>query len=151
MIKTTALSTLISMNADEKFGKCKEIAIAVSNEIPESVVIFGLYFPITPKHKWDERWRTSEFFTHFWVQVDGRIIDAAKEQYGEPFVSIIPIDDVRYVKIGVLDNDDDKVIPLVNEPKIDWSTVALAPLKPTKVVWAGYDERIKIINQLRAS
>ena len=147
----TALGTLTSMSAEDKFGKCKEIAIAVASEIPDSAVVYGLYFPVTPKHKWDERWRSSEFFTHFWVQIDGRIIDAAKEQFGEPFVSIIPIGDIRYVKIGVLNVEKDLVTPIVKEPQINWSTIGEDPLRPTSVVWADYDNHMEKINQLRAA
>jgi hypothetical protein len=135
----------------DKFGKCKEIAIEIADQIPNCEIVFGLYFPVTPKSKWDERWRNATFFTHFWVEFDDRIIDAAKEQFGEPFVSIIPQDDVRYVKIGVLNKHTDKVTPQVVEPQIKWETVDGNPLRFTHVIWAGYEDHMKIINQLRAN
>lgn len=135
----------------ETFARCKEISITIAEQISNCQIVFGLYFPVTPKHKWDKRWQSSNFFTHFWVEFDSHIIDGSKEQFGEPFVSIIPADDVRYVKVGYYLLDRDTVISLkeTTGPKIKWDTIDGNPLRPVKVTWAQYDDHMEVINELR--
>lgn len=124
----------------DNFAKCKEIAIALSDALPESIVCYGIYSPITPKEVWDERWQINpiEQFVHYWVEYRERIIDAAKEQYGEPFLNIAPLEDIRYVKVGILKGD--KTIPIVDDPQIDFSTYTGNPLKPISVLWREWDK-----------
>jgi hypothetical protein len=131
------------------FAACKEVSIQIAKEIKNSEIYYGLYFPLTPRHTWDFRWWGSKFFTHFWVEFENRIIDCAKQQFGEPFVSIAPIDDIRYVKVGRYDYVKDTCTRLVQEPKILWDTYENTPIKPVKVVWAGYEKHLEKLDLVK--
>jgi len=131
----------------DNFAKCKEIAIAVSEGIPEGEIIYGLYFPLTPEDTWDSRWKGCKFFTHFWVEYANRIIDLAKEQFGEPQINVIPNDDIRYVKVGKYEGG--KTIPVVDEPIIQWGTYRGTPLKAVSIIWSGYTKYLELLESVR--
>lgn len=138
----------------DSFGRCKEIAIAIAEEIPECRIVYGLYCPMTPKESWDKRWITkkmSNVFTHFWIEFEGRIIDASKEQFGEPEISIVPEDDARYVRIGIYHPENQKLFPIVDDPKVEWSSLDKTGTPTVSVVWAGYREHMRKLEGLRAS
>jgi len=134
------------------FANCKEIAITVSGNIPDSEICYGMYSPITPRKIWDKGWQKEDSrlypsFTHFWVEKDGLIFDNAAEQFGELEEVITDQTDIRYVKVGKYNPETGEVIPLVSNPIIEWETLTgIGGI--VNVVWEKYDEYINKIKFL---
>ena len=66
------------------FANCKEIAITVSGNIPDSEICYGMYSPITPRKIWDKGWQKEDSrlypsFTHFWVEKDGKKVTSGSD------------------------------------------------------------------------
>lgn len=126
------------------FADCKETAIRVSGEIPDSEIYYGLYVATTPKKTWDKGWRKAPdpVFTHFWVVKDNDIIDHATDQFGGPDVSITTIDDPHYVTVGVYNPINDSTTTLVSDPFIQWPLLT-EPGGSVSVIWRDFDKYMK--------
>lgn len=127
------------------FADCKETAIRVSGELPESKIFYGM-FTADPKKDWHPLWVKTTFgrtFTHFWVEKDNQIIDEAADQFGEEN-GIRPIDDPRYVKVGEYIPTGDTHIPVVSTPKIIWDTMT----KPGGMVTVEWEDYYNYLSRL---
>lgn len=124
------------------FADCKETAIRVSGEIPESEIYYGLYVPTTPTKTWDTRWVKpwlDPVFTHFWVQTEDKIIDHAAEQFGGPEVVETTTNDPHYVVVGKYDKEKDQTNPIVEYPLIEWGSLINGDTRSVRVVWPEYE------------
>ena len=125
-----------------EFANCKEVAIQVSGEVSGDIY-YGLYIPLTDPETWHSSWRSRNIpvFTHFWVEKDNKIVDKAKEQFGETS-EISEINDPRYIKVGIYDKGMDKTFPLVKDPQIFWdSLTGVGGL--VNVKWNNYNSYMK--------
>lgn len=132
------------------FADCKEVAITVSGNIPNSEVCYGMFTPLTDPNTWDQRWNipnSDHTYTHFWVEKDGKIIDKATSQFGGPEEVITSVTDKRYVKVGKLIPETDKHIQISVSPSIDWGTCS-GPGGKVTVNWPNYEKYIRDLKGL---
>ena len=129
-----------------KAGICKEAAITASGSLPQSVIAYGLYIPTTPKETWEPEWQplgTPAVFTHFWVETADQIVDTGAEQFGGPPEVTTTLDDPHYVKVGIFDKYQDRTIPIVNDPVIDWGTYDRGIKSIIRIHWSGMNEHLR--------
>lgn len=125
------------------YAQCKEIAISISEKIEGSKVVYGLYFPSSPKELWDDRYpKSSDCFTHFWVETDLGYIDMARLQFGEQNATHIEKKNPRYVKSGELVGQETQDV--VEFPRIEWATHSTT-MNTTTVVWPDYWDYRKVL------
>ena len=90
-----------------RFRDCERAARAYTARHPGAIVVNGLIRPSTPPETWHPRWAALDArfratvgdrmaFVHYWVEVDGVIVDPVAAMFGYP-----PVTDYEKMAAGI--------------------------------------------------
>jgi hypothetical protein len=128
--RRSASDISISIAVSDDFGLCgtraHELAQTFVKNGKKPILRYGLFHAGAPVSRWDDRWRVNNIdpiFTHCWVEVDHFIYDNSAEQFGEAeFIKALTTDP-RYQVVGYIDLNTGERHPVVEYPKIVWTTL----------------------------
>jgi hypothetical protein len=109
----------------DSVGRCRARARAIAAARPGSAVVNGRFFPRTAPSTWAPIYQAlrdrfpngvQRGFVHWWIELDGRIIDGAVRQFGEPeAIATRRRDDPCYQAVARFTPDDPAIDEALDE------------------------------------